>query len=461
MNTRYNPRSVLTNASIALALCSSLSAQLGPEVTSWRTNLNGAKGSSINPTINAVVSGVSADVQSVQYNTTDVYVRCTTVPSHNVGPFPGNPNTPGNTNSIFRITRSPRKATRNTRTGLGPIGVFVNGVPAFNALDGRSYFNQGTWNQNAYVTEGRTFDAALGHPAPGRGGAGLYHYHNMPLAVLTQEAETWGKGHSPLIGFSFDGFPIYGPYGFVNTNGTGGVRRMRTSYRKRSITVRQKLPNGTPLPSNRYGPVVSARYPLGYFVEDFEYVNTMGDLDQFNGRFTVTPQYPGGIYAYFVTVDASKTPEYPFIVGPQYYGVPINNRGVSIPGGVTTYVEQVQHTGAGCSGLFLDASGLPKVPNSSFAITLADGQANANALFIIGSGLLPTPTTLFGCPIYLNLASPFTTVGLVTLNSSGGYSLALPIPNNSALIGLSVDMQSAAAAGTGTTTSNALTLLLK
>jgi hypothetical protein len=49
----------------------------------------------------------------------------------------------------------------------------------------------------------------------------------------------------------------------------------------------------------------------------------------------------------------------------------------------------------------------------------------------------------------------------VTLNSSGGYSLALPIPNNSALIGLSVDTQSAAAAGTGTTTSNALTLLLK
>ncbi len=116
-------------------------------------------------------SHISADVQSVQYNTTDVYVRRTTAPSHNVGPFPGNPNTPENTNSIFRITRSPRKATSNTRTGLGPIGVFVNGVPAFNALDGRSYFNQGTWNQNAYVTEGRTFDAALGPPAPGRGGA--------------------------------------------------------------------------------------------------------------------------------------------------------------------------------------------------------------------------------------------------------------------------------------------------
>ena len=135
MNARPNSRSVLTAASIAVALLgSSLSAQIGPEITSWRTNLNGARGSSIDATIHTAVAGVAADVQSVQYDTTDVYIRSTTVPSHNVGPFPGNPNRPGNTNSIFRITRNPQKATQNTATGLGPIGVFVGSLAASLAL---------------------------------------------------------------------------------------------------------------------------------------------------------------------------------------------------------------------------------------------------------------------------------------------------------------------------------------
>ena len=129
--------------------------------------------------------------------------------------------------------------------------------------------------------------------------------------------------------------------------------------------------------------------------------------------------------------------------------------------GRNRYAEQVQHTGAGCNDLFLDAASLPKVPNSSFALTLANGQGNATALFILGIGLLPTPTALFGCPIYLNIGAPFLTVGIVTLNGSGSYSLGAPIPNNPALVGVSADMQAAASAGSGTATSNALTLLLK
>ena len=68
---------------------------------------------------------------------------------------------------------------------------------------------------------------------------------------------------------------------------------------------------------------------------------------------------------------------------------------------------------------------------------------------------------LFGCPVYLNLRSPFATVGMFQLNSSGGYSLGLPIPNNSALVGVSADLQAAASVTGGTTTSNALTLLLQ
>lgn len=448
---------------LASVLCPSLSAQLGPEVTSWRTNLNGAKGSSTDQRIRNAVSNVLADVQRVQYNANYVYVSCTTVPSYDIGPFQRNPNLPGNTNSVFRVTRRPSRATSRTNTGLGPIGVFVNGVPAFNALDARSYFNLGIWNQNAYVVEGPSFDAALGHPAPGRGGVGLYHHHNMPKGALIQEGETWGKKHSPLIGFAFDGYPIYGPYGYVSTNGTGGIRRMRSSFSKRNITVRRVLPNGTNLPQNQWGPAVSSQYPLGYYAEDYGYSASTGDLDECNGRFTVTPEYPNGIYAYFTTIDSAGDPDYPYVVGPQYYGTPVSNRGIRVPGGVTTYREQIQFTGAGCEDLVLGASGQPTVPNSNFAVTLVDGRANGVAVILLGSGLLSTPLALPSstCSIYLNVTGPTLALGIVRLSGQGSYSLGVPIPNNPSLVGVSADLQAAGSAGASTITTNAMTLLMR
>lgn len=445
---------------LLVALMAPLVAQNAPEITSWRKNLNDALGSSIDAKIHAIVRNIRADVQRVQYNATDVYVSSTTVPSHNVGPFNDrNPSTPTNTNSVYRITRSPRPATNPRATPLGPIGVMANGVPIFNARDARSYFNLGIWNQNAIVAEALGFDAANGHPAPVKGG--LYHYHQLPTAVLTQEGETWGRGHSPLIGYAFDGFPIYGPYGFANTNGTGGIRRIRTSYRQRAITTRRTLPDGSNLPQYQWGPVVSARYPLGYYIEDHEFVSGLGDLDEFNGRFTVTPEYPAGIYAYISTLSTAKVPEYPYMVGPNYHGVALNQRRVTIPGGVTTYECLVQRTGAGCGNLSLDAVGQPLVPNPGFGIEITQGPANGCGVYIIAKGLLATPVSLFHCPIYLDLAGPVYVLSITTLNGSGEHTLGLPIPNNSSLKGTSADLQSAACATNGTTTSNALTLLLK
>ena len=37
-------------------------------------------------------------------------------------------------------------------------------------------------------------------------------------------------------------------------------------------------------------------------------------MDEFNGKFTTTPEYPNGTYAYFATVDESSLqPTYPYI----------------------------------------------------------------------------------------------------------------------------------------------------
>ena len=152
--------------------------------------------------------------------------------------------------------------------------------------------------------------------------AGNYHYHQAPLALLNQlDPGNSGEHHSPIIGFAFDGFPVYGPYGFANSDGSGGIVRESSSYTLRSITQRHTLPDGTVLPSNQWGPDVSAQFPLGSYVEDYTYAPGVGSLDQYNGRFVVTPQYPQGTYAYFVSLNAAGSSVYPYIIGPQYYGV--------------------------------------------------------------------------------------------------------------------------------------------
>jgi hypothetical protein len=283
-------------------LPAALSFAQTPEISAWI----------VNSTIETGYGGIETNVQQVDYSTANVYVACTCIPGYDIGPWTGNPNTPANQNFVFKITRNPVENTgTKTATALGHIGVWTNGVSVFNALDAFSYNNQNVWHQDAIPNEGASFDACLGHPAPN----GEYHNHLNPTCLYDDDNSTI---HSPIIGYAFDGFPIYGAYGYANADGTGGIARMTSSYQLRSITDRTTLPDGSTASSA--GPVVSSTYPLGKYIEDYAYVAGLGTLDQYNGRFCVTPEYPSGIYAYFVTIDASGNGVYPYVIGPKYYG---------------------------------------------------------------------------------------------------------------------------------------------
>ena len=124
--------------------------------------------------------------------------------------------------------------------------------------------------------------------------------------------------HSPVIGWAYDGNPIYGPYGFTDPQG-GNISQMISGY--------ELIDN----PTNR--PPTSL-FPLGYFVEDHIFTDR-GDLDEHNGRFCVTPDYPKGRYCYFSTlntfsVDSTgpfknyKRPVYPYLIGDSFYSKPIS-----------------------------------------------------------------------------------------------------------------------------------------
>jgi hypothetical protein len=202
------------------------------------------------------------------------------------------------------------------------------------------------WNRDAILAEKAGFDCAKGHPAQGN-----YHHHQNPsafkldLTVISTICDIYDADglyvineneHSPLIGYSYDGFPVYGAYAFKNADGTGGIARMKSGYQLRNITTRTTSPTGQTVNS---GPVVSSTYPLGYFKEDYEFVSSASSdaLDVHNGRFCVTPEYPNGTYCYFATVDANWNSAYPYVVGPTFYGVYANRKVTSISETVTTY----------------------------------------------------------------------------------------------------------------------------
>jgi hypothetical protein len=163
------------------------------------------------------------------------------------------------------------------------IGAFVNGLPIYNQFEALS------WN-----------------------GANLWHYDAVALskapAGLLEHLIPNGTKHSPLIGFALDGFPVYGPSGYVS------------SYRLRTITQRRTWPDGTQLTPEQYGPDVTPTNPLGTYAEDYEYVAGSGDLDEFNGRFVKTAEYPEGTYAYFMTNDGEGKLAFPYLIGPRFYG---------------------------------------------------------------------------------------------------------------------------------------------
>src|SRR4051812_22910326 len=77
-----------------------------PAIDNWKL-ATGATGHSANNTIENVVNQITADVAQVAYTSTNVYIRASGVPSHDVGPFTGNPAAPSDRNRTFRIPRSP------------------------------------------------------------------------------------------------------------------------------------------------------------------------------------------------------------------------------------------------------------------------------------------------------------------------------------------------------------------
>ena len=164
----------------------------------------------------------------------------------------------------------------------GPVAVAVNGVPFYGPEDGPG--GDAVAHEIGIYEEDRQ-EIALGICGAHTGPSG-YHYHFDGNCMHWHDddggdfdyefSKVDSSAHSPIIGFAFDGYPIYGSYGEVG----GEITLMRSNY------------------------ILKEDSGMGYNgIDDYEYsADNGGHLDACNGRFSVTPEFPNGIYHYYSTM---------------------------------------------------------------------------------------------------------------------------------------------------------------
>jgi hypothetical protein len=369
-------------------------------------------------------------VQEVYSSSNWVYFRTTGLASHTMGAWQtGFPNLPANQKVLYRIPRTNMITlpTTKTLTGLGAIGYFVDGVAMFDSRDGfvwtgsgESGGGTGYWNRDAYVNESATFDPAYAHQE----NTGTYHYHANPIALrylmgdhvtYNAAAKTYSEAtnavtkHSPLLGWVRDGFPVYGPYGYsVSNDASSGVRRMISGYVLRNglsgtdnltNTLRANLPAWAQrlYGLNSAGPTDISSYPVGRYMEDKAYLGDLTnsltgsnyvqgvdfDLDEYNGRWCVTPEFPKGTYAYFVSMSTNGTPVFPYNIGRAFYGSPT--------GAVVTTISETVVTNYLVGPEAAPSLNPPTAKNG--AVTLTWSAAEGGTYMVVSTTNLITWTT--------------------------------------------------------------------
>jgi YHYH protein len=116
-------------------------------------------------------------------------------PSDDAYAYDRNPNAIQPQTLSLSLPASPKLAAAPSCVPMGMIGIAVNGVALFNALDDA--------HRDAVAHE--TQDVCEGHPQM----RGIYHYHSIPPCLTG----TTAKAQEGLVGYALDGFPIFGPRG--------------------------------------------------------------------------------------------------------------------------------------------------------------------------------------------------------------------------------------------------------
>ena len=234
------------------------------------------------------------------------------LPDHKAGEFPnrGNPNSISAQQYRFEVPLEPRANDAPEPLRRYLFGVAINGVvfdpgtaevwQPGNKIVSRP--GPGTrmepgmdrsriWNYDGMGRMNLGIDEHHAHVQP----TGAYHYHGLPTGLIDRLRKEQGDEKMLLIGYAADGYPFYAEYGHAKaTDARSSLKKLRSSYHLKE----GNRPTGDDGPGEKYD---------GTFVQDYEYRDGGGDLDEANGREGVTPEYPDGTY-YYVATDS-----FPFI----------------------------------------------------------------------------------------------------------------------------------------------------
>ena len=251
-------------------------------------------------------------IPMVSINLTDSIriIQSNSIPNHKVGLFGRfpeslNPNEISEQNNTYELNLNP--TVSNNFTSLlgqnGPsfsFGILLNGIELdpvaaepFPHDEGANSPNA-NWEWNLEATNSPLgLDCNNAHVQP----TGQYHYHGAPTNYLNSlNIET---DVMTLVGYAADGFPIYYKYAYGNAiDNNSPVEAMTSSYR---LKTGARPGNGISAPCGEYN---------GVYVNDYEYVDGLGTLDEANGRTGVTPEFPNGIYYYIITDEFPGIPRY-------------------------------------------------------------------------------------------------------------------------------------------------------
>ncbi len=175
----------------------------------------------------------------------------------------------------WEIPRYPLEAINHTSIPLlGTVAIAINGLPIFGPNEAAF---PDPWGDPVYND---IVDFCLGHTAQ----EGVYHFHAMLMECLLLNASPFDP--SPVLAYSLDGYPIYGPMGCSDTQ-CSELIEYESSY-------------------------VQVGNPETYAWDAFEYVEHEGEqyLDECNGHYG-----PNGDYHYHATST------FPYVLG-CYHGTP-------------------------------------------------------------------------------------------------------------------------------------------
>ena len=261
-----------------------------------------------NATVNNTIgylttSFLLTDGLNVGYDSSNVYVTGKSIPNYVTTKIDTTLSSPKVGSGSYNIPRVDLVSIANSNVLLqdNAIGVLVNGLPLYNIKDTSSWNSKNVWHYNEEFKNRNRSSSIIAQTTTD----GLVK--TFVPTVDMSSTTAWGNAttHSGIIGWAFDGLPIYGPYGYSDPlDNTSDITNIKSSFELKS-GARTSGPGGD---------------HTGAFIEDYTWSSSSASQNGYAGRWNhrigVTPDSSGAQIKFYVcTIDDSGTPMFPYAVG--------------------------------------------------------------------------------------------------------------------------------------------------